>query len=881
MDRAPRRIHRADYRPPLFLVPQLALEIEIAAPITRVAARLCFERSGDNDEPLRLDGVGLRVCKIDLDGAPLAAGEYSVDETGLTIFAPPPRGELHTVVEIDTSVPRSEGLISLDGVLLTNCEPEGFRRITFFPDRPDVLCRMSCVIIAPAREYPTLLSNGLLRETGDFSDGRHFARWDDPFPKASYLFALAAGKFSRLRDTFVTASGRRVQLAVHARRNDLPYCRYGLATLRKAMEWDERAYGREYDLDVLNLVVTRGYPGGAMECKGLNLYATEFFLASARISTDEELLRVAGVVGHEYFHNWSGNRVGCRDWFQLSLKEGFTVFRQQQFVAALTEPVGARIDDVTRLRELQYPEDEGGMAHAVRPESYLAISNFYTRTIYEKGAELIRMMSLIVGERSFSAAVRAFFGTCDGQAATIDQLIDTVERASGIELAQFRRWYDTIGRPQVRLQTEYDALARRCTLTLSQCLSGRDRTKPLHIPLSVGLIDRQGEPLSFSRQGSPATTAECLLELRAEHETFVFDEVASMPVVSILRGFSAPVDADDDLDDDALAVLAIRDADGCNRFEAARRLALRTLHRFANAAPGRQADASAWLGVVEHTLANHRSDAALAGRILRLPSLDDLVHARAQFDLDALQPARAALRRNVAQIFRKQLHAVRLETAARASIENAFDVRRLRNRCLWYLACDAEVEAMNDCREQFRSSATMEDEFAALQLLVDAGGAAREDALDEFQERWQRVPAAFDHWFRVQAGSDAADCAEMVERLWHRRDLSLENATRLKAVFDPFTTNLAAFHHRSGIGCAIVRELVLALNESNPRLAARFLKRFDGWHRFDPHRRSQLERILREVLATPALARELYEIASESLRVGRDACGSCRAKETQ
>lgn len=869
-DRTPRRILREDYRPPIFLVRELELEIELGIPITRVAARLKFARNDAGCQPLRLDGVGLKVLKVEVDGAPLAVGEYSLDDAGLTIFDPPSEGELRTLVEIDASAAGTEGLLVLGDTLVTNCEPEGFRRITFFPDRPDILTRMTCTLSADAREYPMLLANGSLREAGSLPNGRHFACWEDHFPKASYLFALVAGRFNSLTDCFTTVSGRKVKLAVYAQSQELRYCEYGLAMLKKAMEWDEQAYGREYDLDVLNVVVMRSYPGGAMECKGLNLYSTEFFLASPQISTDEALLRVAATVGHEYFHNWTGNRVGCRDWFQLSLKEGFTVLRQQQFLAALTAEAGARIDDVTRLRDLQYPEDDGGLAHAVRPASYMAINNFYTRTVYEKGAEIIRMMSLIVGERSFAAAAREFFAEYDLRAATLDSFVDTIERVSGVNLAQFRRWFDTAGRPRLEVRGIYDLGTRRYTLSVDQHLPDRHESHgALHIPVRLGLLDSSGQPLYFKLAGSTAPPAtNCVLELREPRETFILEDVPSMPVPSILRGFSAPVDVHNDLSDRALAMLAMHDSDGFNRWEAAQQLATRVLHSYSRAESGTPVDAQAWFDVVAHTLENSQCDAAFAGRMLRLPSWQQLAHSEIRIDLDALHAARSALRVETARRFGGLLRSVRTQTAQVARANTAFDVRRLRNRCLWYLAYGANADGMEDCREQYRSATSMEDVCAALQLLVDGGGTQSEQALHGFHSRWQQVPAALDHWYAVQALSEAADCLERVEYLTGRDDFSLANATRLKAVFDSFTANPAGFHHRSGRGYAIVSRVVLALNGPNPRLAARFLKRFDGWHRYDATRGEQMAQTLRRVLASPVLATDLYEIASESLRVG-------------
>jgi aminopeptidase N len=867
-DQSRRRTYRSDYRPLPYAVSAVDIRFELALPVTRVTTTLSIQcRVGGSAAPLVLNGERLRLVSVAIDGEMLSNERYSVDDQSLTLHDPPPAFELTTITELTPAEnPGLEGLNCSAGIFYTHCEPEGFRRITYFPDRPDVMARFRCMVIADATLYPVLLSNGHLTKTGSLSDGRHFCSWEDPFPKASYLFALVAGQLAALKDSFTTRSGRSVELAVHAHPDELPFCRHGLAVLKKAMAWDEQAYGREYDLDVFNIAVLRSYPGGAMECKGLNLYTSEFFLASPEVTTDEELLRVEATVGHEYFHNWTGNRVGCRDWFELSLKEGFTVFRQQQFMAAQIGEVAARIDAVVRLRELQFPEDEGAMAHAVRPDSYLTINNFYTATVYNKGAELIRMMSLIVGDHVFSEAAQEFFRRFDGRAATIDQLIETIEEVAAVDLTDFRRWYDFVGRPRVDITATYDGGTRHYTVVVNQ-FGEREAGVPLHIPIRLGLIGSAGEGLQVRLERAPAqATNDCVVQVRRNRETFILKDVPERTTLSASRGYSAPIKLTIERDDDALAHLAMHDADGFGRWESGQQLVARTLSRYRAVTENGAWNADAWLRVVSRLLLAREDDYPVAGRLLRLPSVQSLAQDEAQLDPEPWRASRLALGLRVVRVFRNDLRRARMRAAAAASHPRGFDARILKNACLWYLMQDPEAEDVAACWDQLHSSELMEDQTVALQMLVDRRGEDRERALQSFHQRWHTKPAVLDLWFGTQAASDAEDCAFRVEWLTYSKHFSLENATRLKAIFDPFTANLPAFHHRSGVGYETVLRVVLALNEANPRLAARFLKPFAGWRRLDAQRRSRLQAALEQVVVMPRVAPELYEIATCSLR---------------
>jgi aminopeptidase N len=865
----PRRTYRADYRPPEYSVDHIDLCFELAVPVTRVTATLSITRADRRAGPLVFNGERLRLLSLRLDGAVLPADSYAADERSLTIFHAPASCEIEFVTELQpVDNAGLEGLNHVAGTFFTHCEPEGFRRITYFPDRPDVMARYRCTLIADPVLCPTLLSNGYLRESAALPDGRRYARWEDPYPKSTYVFAIAAGSFETVKDHFITRSGRRVEIAIHAAAEELRYCAYGLGVLKQAMAWDERAYGREYDLDVFNVVVMRSYPGGAMECKGLNLYASEFFVGSVETSTDEELMRVAAIIGHEYFHNWTGNRVGCRDWFELSLKEGFTVYRQQQFTASLFGADAARIDDVKRLRELQYPEDQGGMAHAVRPASYLAISNFYTRTIYDKGAEIIRMMNLIVGDCAFYAASHAFFSRFDGTAATIDSLLDTVETVSGVDLAQFRHWYAAVGGLNLHVAGSYDSAARRYTLRVEQQpVRSQEIATPLHVPLRLGLLGPEGQALSLQLSHEQGGSVERLIELRCATEVLTFEDVPCAPIPSVLRGYSAPAQISLDLDDAALALLATHDSDGFNRWEMAQELATRVLLRLADGADADSSNTAAWTRVAARTLTT-TGDHSIAARVIELPSVHQLGLRRAPVDVESLHAARLRLIHESTAHLRDLLQRTYELTTFAARGDAAAGTRRLRNRCLAYLLAEPHADDLERCRIQLRTADRMEDASAALKLLIDRGGVDREQALHRFYEQWQGVASVIDRWFAVQAGSDATDCAARVERLLTHHSYCLDNATRLKAIFDTFTLNAHAFHDRSGLGHDLVMRTILSLRDSNPRLAARFLKQFDGWHRYGVTRRTSLRQALQRVLETPDIAQELYEIASQSLRFG-------------
>jgi aminopeptidase N len=841
------------------------LHVDLALPRTTVTAKLHFRQADQrSSNDLILDGKGLELLNISLNDVALRAGEYSLTDENLTVFAVPTEGELTVVTGIKPGAGVMEGLVYLEGAFVTHCEPAGFRRITYFPDRPDVLARYRCTLEADVRSCPVLLSNGHLVDTGQLPGNRHFATWEDPYPKASYLFAIAAGSFGKVTDSFETRSGREVQLAVYAATQDLPRCRHGLEVLKEAMAWDEENYGREYDLDVLNIVVLRSYPGGAMENKGLNLYTSEFFLTSPETSTDEELRRVEATIAHEYFHNWSGNRVGCRSWFELSLKEGFTIFRQQEFMAAFAGPSIARIDEVIRLRDQQYPEDDGGMAHAVRPDSYLSVNNLYTRTVYEKGAELIRMLKVLLGTGAYIRSVNRFFQQYDGCATTIEAFIATMEEVSGRDLGQFRHWYEMVGASNVTVTGTFDRSQHSYTLTVRQCLS-KPESQPLQMPLCVALLGPEGRQLPLRLTGEQGSTAkERVLELRSEVAEFVFEEIDVRPVPSLFRGHSAPVRVSTDLTDDDILHLALSDSDDVNRWDAAQQLGIRAvLARLG----GDNSDHSqnAWFCLFRRIIDSPDSIAGMAGRMLQLPGQRLVGQHQDEIDVDGIWLARRELSIATAHEFREQLSRCYERLGAAAEQPDGFEARKLRNLCLWYLMRTCQSDFVAECWAQWDESRLLENCAAAFHCLVERGDEDRDRVLCDAYRRWQHAPALIDRWFAIQAAAESDDCARRVRRLTAHTDYSPVNATRLKALFDTFLCNQAAFHHASGDGYTVVIDTALSLNRSDPRLAARFLKGFGNWQRVDRARREMIAASLQRVLETDGLAADLFDAADRLL----------------
>jgi aminopeptidase N len=872
----PPAVHLRDYRPPEFLIDRVDLRIELDPDLTIVEASLDLRRNpaavrGDGD--LRLDGERMEVERVAMDGHELPPADYRVEAEALVLHRVPDRFRLETRVRLHPSLNTAlEGLYLSGAMLCTQCEAEGFRRITYFLDRPDVMSRFTTTLVADKARFPVLLSNGNPAGQRDLPDGRHEARWDDPFPKPSYLFALVAGDLRAVEDRFVTASGRAVDLRIYVEPENLVKCDHAMRSLKQAMRWDEVHYGREYDLDVYMIVAVSHFNMGAMENKGLNIFNSKYVLARPDTATDQDFQGIESVIAHEYFHNWTGNRITCRDWFQLSLKEGLTVFRDQEFSSDVGSRAVKRIADVRSLRSRQFAEDSGPLAHPVRPDSYIEINNFYTATVYDKGAELVRMQANLLGRELFRKATDLYFAQYDGQAVTTDDFVRCMEEASGRDLGQFRRWYEQAGTPQLTIAGSYDPAARAFTLQVRQDTPptpGQPRKEPLHIPLAVGLLDSRGNdlPLRLAGEAEAATGGTRVLELRAQEERFRFLDVPERPVPSLLRGFSAPVKVRYDYRDEELMFLMAHDSDGFNRWDAAQTLAQRILLPLVSdpAADVPEGFITAFRGA----LLDREADKSLLAEVLSLPTEAYLGDQMRTVDVNGIHRARETLRQQVGRRLRNELAAVFQDNREIGPYDQepaSIGRRALKNLCLGYLVQGGHAGALQWCQDQLAANRNMTDAVATLRLLVDHGGAAAEAATREFYARWAGDPLVLDKWFAVQATSKREDALAKVTALMKHPAFSLTNPNRVRSLIGAFAAgNQVRFHAADGAGYRFLTDRVLELDPINPQIASRLLQSLTRWRRFDVHRQTLMRAELERVLDVEALSKDAYEVASKSL----------------
>jgi aminopeptidase N len=872
---------RADYRPPAFLVDRIALEFDLDPDATRVTSTQSFRRNPDADPrdrnaPLVLDGEGLADLAIELDGVPLPASRLLQSPGRLAVSDVPGAGTLSIRTRIAPARNSAlEGLYVSSGVFCTQCEPEGFRRITWFPDRPDVLATYTVTMRADRARYPVLLSNGNLVDAGELSGGQHYAVWHDPFPKPSYLFALVAGDLAALEDEFRTRSGRRVHLAIHSTAKNLPRCRHAMDALKAAMRWDEERFGREYDLDRFMIFCADDFNMGAMENKGLNIFNSRLILADPATATDDDYQAIEGVVGHEYFHNWTGNRVTCRDWFQLSLKEGLTVFRDQEFSSERGSRAVERIAAVEYLRRDQYAEDAGPMAHPVRPDEYQEINNFYTATVYEKGAEVIRMQHTLLGPDAFRRGMDLYFARHDGQAVTCDDFVNAMQDASGVDLAQFRRWYSQAGTPLLRVAGRYDPVGRAYTLDVAQACApspGQPDKAPFHVPLAVGLVGPDGRDLPArldGGDGTPRTTH--VLDVRESRQRFRFLGVPVPPVPSLLRGHSAPVRVEFDYTDRELALLAARDADPVNRWDAAQRTFVTALLWLA-----RQWRAGAPLVLpagIEHVVADllddASSDPALVALALTPPDIGYVAAQEPVQDVDGIVAARGFLVRTLAVRLRPAFEAVFARHRPRepyAPVPAQAGPRRLRNAALRYLGALDDAPSRTLAIAQYDAADNMTDAIAALAALRDSETTERHDLFARFEARWREEPLVLDKWFALEATSLRDGTLARVRSLLAHPRFNARNPNRVRSLVGAFALrNYARFHAADGAGYAFVADQVLALDPANPQLASSVAGAFNLWKRFPPPRRTLMQAALERVAGTPGLSNDVAEIVSRAL----------------
>jgi len=849
---------REDYSAPDWLVPDIALDFDLDPATTRVKAALDVTRNGDHDRPLRLDGDGQVPLSVSVDGN--LHNDWRMDGSDLVIDLPAGKHRVETEVEIhpDRNT-QLMGLYSSGGNLCTQCEAEGFRRITFFPDRPDVLARYSVRMTANKKRFPILLANGDPIASGDLDDGRHWAEWRDPFPKPSYLFAMVAGNLAANRASFTTMSGRKVELGIWVRERDLAKTEHALDALQLAMAWDEKVYGREYDLDVFNIVAVDDFNFGAMENKGLNIFNSRYILADPDTATDYDYDAIAAVVAHEYFHNWSGNRVTCRDWFQLSLKEGFTVFRDQSFSADQGSAAVKRIEDVRGLRASQFPEDNGPLAHPVRPESYIEISNFYTATIYNKGAELIRMMATILGKDRFRRATDLYFDRFDGTAATCEDFVRCMEEGGEIDLTQFRLWYSQAGTPRVSAALDHDADSGRAILRLAQRTPptpGQSVKEPMVLPLKLKL---------FGSTSGAALGEEQLHLLDQPSSEIVFDGVREAPVLSINRGFSAPVIIESDRSAQDLAFLSAHDDDPFARYEAMQQLMLDTL---VTATQLGRADHGPVIEAVRRTLEDPALDHAFVAEAVLLPSDSFIGDQLERVDPEAVFRAREALRRDLG----KTLAPLWRQAYAQASTGAPFVYspaakadRRMRTVALGYIATSGADDAADLAFAQFETADNMTDRQGALTTLANGTSDKRIAALDIFYNRYSTDALVLDKWFQTQALSSRDDTPVIVEELARHPDFTLANPNRARSLVGAFSVNQRAFHAAGGAGYRFLADNLIALDRLNPQTAAKLLPPLGRWRRFDEARAALMKTELERILATPGLSKDLFEQASKSL----------------
>ena len=880
---APHPIRLEDYRPPEFLIDRVDLRFDLDLDLTRVAADLHMRRNPAatrGDGSLTLHGEQLELDRVSIDGYPLTPAEYRVDAESLTLQRVPDRFLLQTWVHIHPARNTAlEGLYQSGDMLCTQCEAEGFRRITYFLDRPDVMARYGVTLAADRGRFPVLLSNGNPGAPRDLGDGRHEVHWEDPFPKPCYLFALIAGDLGLVADRFTTASGREVGLRIYVEPHNLDQCDHAMCSLKRAMRWDEERFGREYDLDLFMIVAVSHFNMGAMENKGLNVFNDKYVLARPDIATDQDFAGIEGVIAHEYFHNWTGNRITCRDWFQLSLKEGFTVYRDQEFSAAMGSSAVKRIHDVRGLRAHQFAEDAGPLAHPVRPTAYIEINNFYTSTVYEKGAEVVRMQANLLGPALFRKATDLYFTRYDGQAVTTDDFVTCMEAASGRDLTQFRRWYEQAGTPELWVQGDYDPAQGSYRLRVRQhtpATPGQPQKGPLHLPLAVGLLDAGGQELPLRLSDDPvaagagadaARVGTRVLEVRAAVEQFRFVGLPERPVPSLLRGFSAPVKLRFDYSDQDLEFLMARDTDGFARWDAAQTLMQRVLLRTV-AQPQIQVP-GAFFAACRLALLDTEGAPALRAEVLTLPGESYLADQMAVVDVDGIHAAREHLRRRIGEELGEDLrrvYAAQAETGPYAFTPEGTGRRALKGLALGYLMAGGGQDAITLCRDQFSAAHSMTDVMVALRLLVDHGGPAGAAALVEFYRRWSAVPLVVDKWFSIQATSSRADTLEQVVHLMDHPDFSLRNPNRVRSLIGAFcTANPVRFHAADGSGYRFLAERVLELDPLNPQIASRLLKSLIRWRRFDPQRQGLMRAELGRVLAAEALSKDAYEVASKAL----------------
>jgi aminopeptidase N len=880
-DSNPQTIYLKDYTVPEYLIHSVALNFTLDDENTLVSSRLILSRnpaSRSSSTSLTLLGEGLKLTRVNLDdGNDLSKDQYLQTPDALIIHNVPQQQRFALTIE-NTVNPKAntalEGLYLSNGMLCTQCEAEGFRKITYFLDRPDVMTLFTTTLVGDKDRYPVLLSNGNKVAQGELPDNRHWVTWEDPFNKPCYLFALVAGQLECIADRFTTQSGRNIDLQIFVEKHDLDKCDHAMESLKNAMRWDEQVYGREYDLDLYMIVAVGHFNMGAMENKGLNVFNTKFVLARPDTATDSDYEHIEGVIGHEYFHNWTGNRITCRDWFQLSLKEGFTVFRDQEFTGDRTSKAVKRIEDVNMLRTRQFAEDSGPLAHPIRPDAYIEINNFYTLTVYEKGAEVVRMIHTLLGPEGFRKGSDLYFERHDGQAVTCDDFVSAMEDANGIDLSQFRRWYSQAGTPVLSVQQQHDPSTQTLTLTITQnCppTPGQPVKEPLHIPVTMGLLNKDGSIASCRLQDSDRASDEVILQLTQPEQAFIFEGLAEQPVVSLLRGFSAPVKLAMERSLDELAFLLSYDSDTFNRWEAGQQLAGQIITGLiADQQNSREMSVNPiMVTAFKQVLEQYWDDLSYFSLLLSLPSETYLAEQMQVVDVDAIHAAREFVKLTLAEQLQPQFQALYRNNHRDESGKfdaGAIGRRRIKNTCLSYLSKLENRDIHQLSQQQFNIAKNMTDQLAALSVIVDNPHPAKQQCLDSFYHQWRAEALVVDKWFALQASSSMPDTFATVQTLMQHPAFDLKNPNRVRSLIGAFSqSNPLHFHAANGQGYQFLADQIIALNSLNPQVASRMLGALTAWRRYDEGRQALMKAQLERIMSTEAISKDVYEVASKSL----------------
>lgn len=864
--------YRKDYTESNYLIEDIELDIDIFEEHTVVTSTLSIAKNpaqSEADNTLILNGVELEFVYAAINEKTLNQTDYKITSENLIINDAPEKFRLTTQCKIYPDLNTSlEGFYRSNVMLCTQCEAEGFRKITYFLDRPDILCTYKTTLKADKSKFPILLANGNRINSGDIDNNRHFATWADPSKKPSYLFAMVAGDLEVHSDNFKTCSGKEVKLEIYIEKANVGKTNHAMESLKHAMDWDEKVYGREYDLDIYMIVATDDFNMGAMENKGLNIFNSKYVLANQDTATDSDYEGIESVIAHEYFHNWTGNRITCRDWFQLSLKEGLTVFRDQQFSGDMNSKSVKRINDVKILRSHQFPEDSGPMAHPVRPDSYIEMNNFYTVTVYNKGAEVIRMYHTLLGDEGFYKGMDLYFSRHDGQAVTCDDFLNAMADANNTDLSQFSLWYSQAGTPILQITDEYDKEKQSYTLNIKQsCPATKDQAnkKPFHIPFEFGMLDTYGRDIEIANQKN------IVLNITAEESTFTFDGITEKPTPSFLRGFSAPVKIDYPYTDDQLSFLMSHDSDDFNRWESGQKLAINIINDIA------QADKNGlpieidmrYITAFKNTLLSHRLNKSFVSLALSLPSETYLLETLGGEDIDYILKARNFVRKEIAANLRQELmstYKANLSDEPYTIDAESIGKRSLKNLALGYLIALEDEESINLCNSQLYDNDNMTDEISALTMLSHTDHPSRQKALTHFFERWKKEPLVVDKWFAIQAMSKRPGTLDDVKKLMSHPAFNIKNPNKVRALIGSFCQgNLLEFHNSDGSGYKFIASQVLRLDAINPQIAARIVSSLINWRKFDSNRQQLIKEQLEKIIATSDLSKNVFEIASKGL----------------